>query len=214
MISKLSQDGVAGFLLANGSLSGDGTELAIRKKIIENKLVDCILYLPRNLFYTTDIGVCLWIISKNKKQRIIEIDDKPVVLRNRENEVLFIDLRKWGSPFEKKYIELTDIEDLENPGDIQKISKTYHDWQSLSDFNQYQDIPEYCASVTLDQIKAKNYSLVPSEYIEFKNADENVDFDERMKELQKELKELLIKDEESKKQLLEVLRGLGYGIDE
>lgn len=214
MISKLSQDGVAGFLLANGSLSGDSTELAIRKKIIENKLVDCILYLPRNLFYTTDIGVSLWIVSKNKKQRVIEIDDKPVVLRNRENEVLFIDLRKWGSPFEKKYIELTDIDDLENPGDIQKITKTYHDWQSLSDFNQYQDIPEYCASVTLDQIKAKNYSLVPSEYIEFKNADENVNFDERMKELQTELKELLIKDEESKQQLLQVLRGLGYGIDE
>ena len=213
MVSKLGQNGVAGFLLANGSLSGDGAELEIRKRLIENHLVDCILYLPRNLFYTTDIGVSLWIISRNKKQRIIEIDDQPVVLRNRENEVLFIDLRKWGSPFEKKYTELTDIEDINNPGDIQKITKTYHDWESLAHFYQYQDIPEYCASVTLDQIRAKNYSLVPSEYIEFVNKDENVDFDERMKELQGELRELLIKDEESKKKLLEVLRGLGYGID-
>ena len=213
MVSKLGQNGVAGFLLANGSLSGDGAELEIRKRLIENHLVDCILYLPRNLFYTTDIGVSLWIISRNKKQRIIEIDDQPVVLRNRENEVLFIDLRKWGSPFEKKYTELTDIDDVSNPGDIQKITKTYHDWESLAHFDEYQDIPEYCASVTLDQIRAKNYSLVPSEYIEFINKDENVDFDERMKELQGELKELLIKDEESKKKLLEVLKGLGYEIN-
>ena len=173
MVSKLGQNGVAGFLLANGSLSGDGAELEIRKRLIENHLVDCILYLPRNLFYTTDIGVSLWIISRNKKQRIIEIDDQPVVLRNRENEVLFIDLRKWGSPFEKKYTELTDIDDVKNPGDIQKITKTYHDWESLAHFKEYQDVPEYCASVTLDQIRAKNYSLVPSEYIEFINKDEN-----------------------------------------
>lgn len=213
MVSKLGQDGVAGFLLANGSLSGDGVEFDIRQRLIDNHLVDAILYLPRNLFYTTDIGVSLWIISRNKKQRIIEIDDKPVILRNRENEVLFMDLRKWGSPFEKKYTELTDIDDVDNPGDIQKITKTYHDWESLTHFNEYKDIPEYCASVSLDKIKSKNYSLVPSEYIEFVNKDENIDFDERMAELQKELKELLIKDEESKKKLLDVLKGLGYEIN-
>lgn len=213
MVSKLSQNGVAGFLLANGSLSGDGTELEIRKRLIENHLVDCILYLPRNLFYTTDIGVSLWIVSKNKKQRIVEIDDKPVVLRNRENEILFIDLRKWGSPFEKKYTELTDIDDANNPGDIQKITKTYHDWESLEHFSNYKDIPEYCASVSLEKIREKNYSLVPSEYIEFINKDENIDFDERMKELQEDLKYLLIKDEESKKKLLDVMKELGYEIN-
>ena len=213
MVSKLGQNGVAGFLLANGSLSGDGDELEIRKRLIENHLVDCILYLPRNLFYTTDIGVSLWIISRNKKQRVIEIDDKPVVLRNRENEVLFIDLRKWGSPFEKKYIELTDLDDEENPGDIQKVTKTYHDWESFANFNEYHDVPEYCASVTIERIREKNYSLVPSEYIEFVNKDENIDFDEKMKELQSELKELLIQDEISKKKLLEVLKGLGYEIN-
>lgn len=213
MVSKLSQNGVAGFLLANGSLSGDGTELEIRKRLIENHLVDCILYLPRNLFYTTDIGVSLWIVSKNKKQRIVEIDDKQVVLRNRENEILFIDLRKWGSPFEKKYTELTDIDDANNPGDIQKITKTYHDWESLEHFSNYKDIPEYCASVSLEKIREKKYSLVPSEYIEFINKDENIDFDERMKELQEDLKDLLIKDEESKKKLLDVMKELGYEIN-
>lgn len=213
MVSKLNENGVAGFLLANGSLSGDGTELEIRKRLIENHLVDCILYLPRNLFYTTDIGVSLWIVSKNKKQRLVEIDDEPVMLRNRENEILFIDLRKWGSPFEKKYTELTDVDDINNPGDIQKITKTYHDWESLNNFSNYKNIPEYCASVSLEKIREKNYSLVPSEYIEFINKDESIDFDEKMKELQNDLKDLLIKDEESKKKLLEVLKDLGYEIN-
>lgn len=213
MISKLNENGVAGFLLANGSLSGDGTELEIRKRLIENHLVDCILYLPRNLFYTTDIGVSLWIVSKNKKQRLVEINDEPVVLRNRENEILFIDLRKWGSPFEKKYTELTDVDDINNPGDIQKITKTYHDWESLNHFSNYKNIPEYCTSVSLEKIREKNYSLVPSEYIEFINKDESIDFDEKMKELQNDLKDLLIKDEESKKKLLEVLKDLGYEIN-
>ena len=213
MVSKLNENGVAGFLLANGSLSGDGTELEIRKRLIENHLVDCILYLPRNLFYTTDIGVSLWIVSKNKKQRLVEINDEPVVLRNRENEILFIDLRKWGSPFEKKYTELTDVDDINNPGDIQKITKTYHDWESLNHFSNYKNIPEYCASVSLEKIREKNYSLVPSEYIEFVNKDESIDFDEKMKELQNDLKDLLIKDEESKKKLLEVLKDLGYEIN-
>lgn len=226
MVSKLSQNGVAGFLLANGSLSGDGDELTIRKKLIENKLVDCILYLPRNLFYTTDIGVSLWIISRNRKKRIIEIDDKPVVLRDRENEILFIDLRKWGSPFEKKYIELTDCDDIDNLGDIQKITKTYHDWQSIEGYKNYKDIPEYCKAVKIHKsdlttkeneegvitIEERNWSLVPSEYIEFINQDENIDFDERMNELQSELKKLLVKDEQSKKELLQVLKDLGYEI--
>lgn len=213
MVSKLNENGVAGFLLANGSLSGDGTELEIRKRLIENHLVDCILYLPRNLFYTTDIGVSLWIVSKNKKQRLVEINDEPVALRNRENEILFIDLRKWGSPFEKKYTELTDVDDINNPGDIQKITKTYHDWESLNHFSNYKNIPEYCASVSLEKIREKNYSLVPSEYIEFINKDDSIDFDEKMKELQNDLKDLLIKDEESKKKLLEVLKDLGYEIN-
>ena len=213
MLSKLNENGVAGFLLANGSLSGGGDELEIRKRLIENHLVDCILYLPRNLFYTTDIGVSLWIISRNKKERMTEINDKRVKLRNRENEILFMDLRQWGSPYEKKYIELTDNDDPENLGDIQKVSKTYHDWETVDGFNDYKDVPEYCASVSLDEIRKKNYSLVPSEYIEFINKDENINFDERMTELRTELSDLLRKDEESKKQLLEVMKDLGYEIN-
>lgn len=218
MVSKLNSDGVAGFLLANGSLNGGGDEYKIRKQLIKNHLVDAILYLPRNLFYTTDIGVSLWIISRNKKQRTFEIDGVPTVLRNRENEILFMDLRKWGSPFEKKYIELTDNEDPNNLGDIQKIVKTYHDWASVDGFKNYKDVPEYCASVKIvsdnpeDKV-LKDYSLVPSEYIEFKNRDENVNFNERMKELSGELKDLFKKDNDSKNEIKNILKELGYPID-
>lgn len=203
MISKLSCNGVAGFILANGSLSGGGDELAIRKQIIENHLVDAIIYLPRNLFYTTDIGVCLWIISNNKRERIVEIDGNPIKLRNRENEILFMDLRKWGSPFEKKYIEFTE-------DDIKKITKTYHDWYSVDGYSQYQDVPEYCKSINIADLK--NYSLVPSEYIEFVNKDENINYEELMTELTGELQSLLKKEQKQTTELLKVLEDLGYEI--
>lgn len=205
IVSKLSRDGVAGFLLANGSLSGGGVEHSIRSKLIENHLVDAILYLPRNLFYTTDIGVSLWIISNNKKARMSEIDGKPTELRDRENEILFVDLRQWGSPFEKKYIEFTDE-------DISKVEKTYHDWESMDGFPRYKDVPEYCKSVSLETIRNKEYSLVPSEYIEFINNDENVDYDVKMKELQERLQVLLKEDQQATEKLIEVMKELGYEI--
>lgn len=93
MVSKLSDNGVAGFLLANGALSGGGDEYKIRKKLIENDLVEAIVILPRNLFYTTDISVTLWILNKNKKARTLEINGNTKNYRDRNNEVLFMDLR-------------------------------------------------------------------------------------------------------------------------
>ncbi len=205
MVSKLSTNGVAAFLLANGSLSGGGTELEIRKKLIENKLVDAIFYLPRNLFYTTDIGVSLWIISNNKKERYMEINDEKILLRNRENEVLFVDLRQVGVPFEKKYIEFSEK-------NIKDITRIYHSWKSKDGFNKYIDIPEFCYSATIAEIAKKNYSLVPSEYIEFVNNDENVNYEKQMKELTFELRDLLLEEERTKENLLEVLKELGYEI--
>ena len=98
IVSKLSQNGVAGFLLANGALSDDGTELKIRKQLIENNLVEAIIILPRNLFYTTDISVTLWILNKNKKARVVEQNGQVKRYRNREREILFMDLRQMGSP--------------------------------------------------------------------------------------------------------------------
>ena len=116
-----------------------------------------------------------------------------------------MDLREIGIPFEKKYIQFSD-------DDISKITSTYHTWQQESTEVPYKNIAEYCYSATVDEIKVKDYSLVPSKYIEFINRDENIDFDEKMQLLQSEFSELLKSEESSKKDLLTVFRELGYEI--
>lgn len=206
IVSKMSQNGVAGFLLANGALSDDGTELKIRQRLIENDLVEAILILPRNLFYTTDISVTLWILNKNKKERTVDMNGVEKHYRNREKEILFMDLRQIGSPYEKKYIELTEAERA-------KVVETYHNWQQVGYEDTYNNIPEFCYSAGYDEVAEKGFTLVPSRYIEFVNRDENIDFDTKMKTLQAELKELLIEEEKSKADLLEVFKELGYEIE-
>jgi type I restriction enzyme M protein len=199
MASKLSENGVAGFILANGALSGGGEEYKIRRKLIENNLVEAILVLPRNLFYTTDISVTLWILNKNKKEQIRNIGDVTRQYRNREKEILFMDLRQLGEPFEKKYTQFSD-------DDIKKVTNTYHLWQSA----KIDNIPEFCYSALFDEVAKKDFSLVPSKYIEFVNRDENIDFDDKMKALQSEFEEFLKAEELSKKDLLKVFEELGY----
>ena len=203
MASKLSQNGVAGFILANGALSGGGEEYKIRAKLIENDLVEAIIILPRNLFYTTDISVTLWILNANKTQRTFEQNDITKTHRDRADEILFMDLRQKGVPFEKKYTQF----DKET---IDEIASTYHLWKS--DKEQYNDIPEFCYSASKEEVIKKEYSLVPSKYIEFVNRDENIDFDTKMKTLQSEFKTLLEDEEKSKSDLLEVFKELGYEI--
>jgi type I restriction enzyme M protein len=205
MVSKLSDNGVAGFILSNGALSGGGEELKIRQKLIENGLVEAILVLPQDLFYTTNISVTLWIINKNKRERTVKVDGVTKNYRNREKEILFLDLREMGEPFEKKFIQFTDKE-------IQKISNTYHNWQEMDWRKTYKDTPEFCQSTNLDEIRKKGYSLVPSKYIKFVNRDENVDFNEKMQQLQEEICKILKEEESSKKELLKVFEELGYGI--
>jgi len=203
IVSKLSKNGVAGFLLANGALSGGGEEYKIRKKLIENDLVEAILILPQNMFYTTNISVTLWILNKNKKERKAKLNSVNKNYRNRKHEILFMDLRELGIPFEKKFIQFSG----EN---IERITYTYHDWQLKK--NNYKDIPEFCYSAKIEEVRKKDYSLVPSKYIEFVNRDENVDYDEKMKTLQKEISKLLKEEEKSKKELLKVFKELGYEI--
>lgn len=206
MVSKLSANGVAGFILANGALSGDGQEKAIRKKLIENRLVEAILLLPRNMFYTTDISVTLWIINKNRRARTVKHGDLTRHYRDREDEILFMDLRQWGEPFEKKYIQFSD-------DDRARITATFHTWQEQRAADEYEDVPEYCYSASIDEVRAKDYSLVPSKYIAFVNRDENIDFDEKMAALQSEFAELLKAEAASKAELLKVFKELGYAID-
>lgn len=204
--SKLSTNGVAGFLLANGALSGEGQELLIREQLLKNHLVEAIVILPRNMFYSTDISVTLWILNRNKKARTVEQNGKLVMYRNREDEVLFIDLRQWGEPFEKKYIQFSEQQ-------ICNIAQNYHNWQREGFEETYKNVAEYCYSATLEEIAAKNYSLVPSKYIEFVNRDESVDFDTKMRTLQGKLSELLKQESESKADLLKLFKELGYGIE-
>src|SRR5690606_26536773 len=110
MVSKLSQNGVAGFLLANGALSGGGDEYEIRKQLLENDLVEAIVILPQDMFYTTNISVTLWILNKNKTGHTVKIFDEEKQYRDRQHEILFMDLRQKGIPFEKKYIQFSEGE--------------------------------------------------------------------------------------------------------
>ena len=213
MVAKLSENGVAGFILANGALSGGGTEYEIRKKLIENDLVEAIVILPQDMFYTTNISVTLWILNKNKKEKTVQLPDETRQYRNRENEILFLDLRQKGIPFEKKYTQFSEEE-------IQEIAGTYHTWQCLrqaqatseNKLKGYEDIPEFCYSATKEEVKAKDYSLVPSKYIAFVNRDEQIDYDDKMKALQQDITQLLQEEAQSKKDLLNVFKELGYAI--
>jgi len=202
IVSKLSSNGTAGFLLANGALN-DGDTKKIRRQLIENNLIEAIIVLPRNTFYSTDISVTLWILSKNKQARDLQIGDKQRHLRAREREILFMDLRTWGSEFEKKYIELTRE-------DISKASSIFHAWQEVG--GNYKDIPETCRSVGFDEIKAKDFSLVPSYYIEFVDRDSKIDFENEMKRIQKNVGEILAEESNAEKALREAFRGLGYEV--
>lgn len=203
MVSKLSENGVAGFILANGALSGDGTEKAIRKTLVENGLVEAVIILPQNMFYTTNISVTLWIINKNKTQRTVEKGTELRRYRNRKDEVLFMDLREMGIPFEKKFTEFS----VDN---IKEITSTFHNWQTDGD---YENIPEYSYAAKTEEIKSKDYSLVPSKYIEFVNRDENIDYHEKMTNLQIDIVELLIAEKQSNQDLKKVFEKLGYAVE-
>ncbi|MFC3813281.1 type I restriction-modification system subunit M [Lacihabitans lacunae] len=203
MVAKLSDNGVAGFILANGALSGGGEEYKIRRKLIENNLVEAIVVLPQDMFYTTNISVTIWILNKNKKAYIRKIGDEQRNYRSREKEILFMDLRQIGVPFEKKFIQFSENQ-------IKDIANTYHNWQQEN--INYEDIPEYCYSASFEEVEKKDFSLVPSKYIEFINRDENIAFDEKMKGLQEEFVELLKAEAQSKNDLLKVFEELGYKI--
>ncbi|MGV8946728.1 MAG: N-6 DNA methylase [Lutibacter sp.] len=205
MVSKLSENGIAGFILANGALSGSGTEYNIRKKLIDNNLIEAIVILPQKMFYTTPISVSLWIVNKNKKARTVEINNQIKKYRNRQEEILFMDLRKIGIPFEKKFIQFSE-------DNIKLISNTFHNWQQSDNAAKYADVPEFCYSATLEDLKNKDYSLITSKYIEFINRDENIDFEDKMTALQTEICELLQAETKSKADLLTVFKELGYEI--
>ena len=174
--------------------------------MIENDVVEAIIILPRSMFYTTDISVTAWILNRNKKSRVEKRPEGDVTYRDRTGEILFMDLRQMGHPYEKKYIEFTE-------DDRAIIVDRFKSWRFEGYETPYEDIPEFCYAAKKAEIVEKDYSLIPSRYIEFVNRDESVDYEEKMSQLQGELKELLVQEKQSRQDLLEVMKGLGYGIE-
>ena len=205
-LSKLNQNGVGVVLLANGALSAGGEEYRIRKALIENDVVEAIVILPRSMFYTTDISVTAWILNRNKHTRTENRPSGEVRYRERSDEILFMDLRQMGHPYEKKYIEFTQE-------DRDVIVDRFKSWRFDGYQTPYENIPEFCYSATKAEVIGKDYSLVPSRYIEFVQAGEDEDYDAKMKQLQSELQTLLIQEQQSRADLMEVMRNLGYSID-
>ena len=224
MISKLDVSrGVAGFLLANGAL-GDMDDWEIRRNILLKDRVEAIIVLPRDMFYTTDISVTLWIVAMNK--RAGTINGRKV--RGREREILFMDLRAWDGNVEeividkrkrKKKTVLTDSQ-------IAKIKETYNNWQS-EDRTLYHDEPEFCKSVKVLErdlteeeaksgavtVEGQNWALMPSKYIDFIDHDMDIDYRAEMRRIQAEMAELVRQGRKSQEQLAAAFRGIGYGIE-
>lgn len=209
MLSKLDpSNGVAGFLLANGALNADGDEYKIRKKIILDDRIEAIIVLPRDMFYTTDISVTLWILNMNKKGGLFNGRG----LRNRENEILFMDLRTWDENTDEIALEKGKKKKTAfNDEQISRIKNIYESWRS-ADCADYKDIPELCRSANLLEIEANDFSLAPSRYIEFIDHDLEIDYEKEMKRIQQEMKDVLIEEKESQKLLEEAFRGIGYVI--
>lgn len=206
MLSHLrANKGVAGFLLANGAL-GDTDTVEIRKKLIQNDKVEAIIILPRELFITTDISVTLWILNQNKKGGSYHGRN----LRNREGEILFMDLRTWTeNPVKnegKKKVFLDDVQ-------IQRAADIYHTWQTEGTDGMHYEVPELYRSVGIAEIEKQGWSLVPSKYIEFVDHDLEIDFGAEMSRIQAEMRDILAQEKQSQKLLEDAFRGIGYGID-
>lgn len=206
MLSHLKPaDGVAGFLLANGALN-DSDTLEIRKRLIQNDKVEAIVVLPRELFITTDISVTLWILNQNKKGGKYHGRN----LRNREHEILFMDLRQWREkPVKgenKKKVRLVTKQ-------IERAADIYHTWQSeCTDGTKY-EVPELYRSVGIAEIEEKGWALTPSKYIEFIDHDLEIDYEKEMARIQAEMQDILKQEKKSQQMLEDAFRGIGYGIE-
>lgn len=197
-ISKLAPGGTAGIVLANGSMSSDtNTEGEIRKNLIENDLVDCMVALPAQLFYNTQIPACLWFLARNKTNG---------KFRNRSNQVLFIDAREIGRMISRKQKELTEE-------DVSRIGEIYHSWRSKDWEQKYKDIPGLCKSVSVEDIRKNNFVLTPGRYIEFREEeDDGIEFEHKMKDLTSELKEQMTKANDLDRQIRKNLSSIGYDL--
>jgi type I restriction enzyme M protein len=223
-IHHLAPNGYAGFVLANGSMSSNQSgEGEIRKALIEADLVDCMVALPGQLFYSTQIPVCLWFLAKNKSKspspsgRGARGEGAPAApLRDRRKQTLFIDARKMGTLIDRVHRELTDA-------DLEKITATYHAWRTQSPLPlgegqgegnalAYADIPGFCKSATTEEIAAHGYVLTPGRYVGAEElADDGDPFEEKMPRLVAELHAQFAESAKLEQAIKAKLSGLGYG---
>jgi type I restriction enzyme M protein len=198
-IYHLAPKGVAGFVLANGSMSSSTSgEGEIRKNIVEADLVDCMVALPSQLFYNTMIPACLWFIAKDKQNS---------GFRDRRGEVLFIDARKLGVMVDRRHRELTDE-------DIKKIADTYHAWRGeLIDGQkvEYKDVAGFCKSVKLDEIRKQGHILTPGRYVgSEQEKEDDEEFKQKMMRLTLALEEQIKQGQELDELIMESIKGIGF----
>ncbi len=194
-IHHLNPAGIAGFVLANGSMSAGGQEGKIREKIVENDLVDCMVALPSQLFYNTGIPACLWFVTRDKTNS---------KFRDRNGEVLFIDARKMGVMVDRTHRELNDE-------DIAKIADIYHAWRGEG--GEYEDVRGFCKSVAIDEVRKHGHILTPGRYVgvEIEEEDDEI-FEEKMKKFTAELGAQFKESQKLEKDIIRNLKMIGYEI--
>jgi type I restriction enzyme M protein len=194
----LSPNGTAGVVLANGSMSSSQSgEGEIRKAMLEADIIDCMVALPGQLFYSTQIPACLWFLARNKNP-----DGK---LTDRRGQVLFIDARKLGVMVDRTRRELTDE-------DVARIARTYHAWRGEADSGSYEDVPGFCKAANLELIREHGHVLTPGRYVGAEAVeDDGVDFVEKMNGLTAKLREQIDQGRKLDDQILSNLEKLGFG---
>src|SRR5487761_187509 len=197
MIHHLAPSGITGFVLANGSMSSNQSgEGEIRKNIIEADMVDCMIALPPQLFYGTQIPACLWFLARNKTNG---------KFRNRRHETLFVDVRKWGSLVDRTHRELSEE-------DIRLSVEAYHTWRGQRERGVYRDILGFCRTVKTEEIVGHGYVLTPGRYVGTEEGEKDDEpFEKKMGQLVAKLEKQFTEGAELEAQIRRNLRELGYG---
>ena len=196
IVHHLAPRGLAGFVLANGSMSSNQSgEGEIRKNLIEADLVDCMVALPGQLFYSTQIPACLWFLARDKRNGRF---------RDRHTHVLFIDAQKMGRLVDRTHRELTDE-------DVTRIARTYHAWRGEEDAGTYADVPGFCRSAPLEDVRRHGQVLTPGRYVGTEALDEGDEaFEDKMKRLVATLREQQSGAAKLDELITTNLRDLGY----
>ncbi len=198
MIHHLAPRGIAAFVLANGSMSSNQSgEGEIRKKIIEADLVDCMIAMPGQLFYGSQIPVCLWFVARDKSDKRF---------RDRRSQTLFIDARKLGFLADRTHRDLKDDE-------IARIARTYHAWRGEKDAGKYKDEAGFCKSATLEEIQTHGFVLTPGRYVGAEEVeDDGEPFDKKMERLTAQLKEEFAESKKLEQAIRENLKKVGFAL--